>query len=277
VRAKHRGRAIYVETLIRADLARLWDRTQRPASHQRWDLRFHRIAYAPKDPDGAQRFRYSIRPLPGLLVSGYGISAGERLRPDGACISVLRFASADRLSLIRSGSGYWRYIPVDGGVRFLTGYTYLPGWGRAGPVADLLFRPFMGWATAWSFDRLRLWLETGRTPEQSRRQASAELLIRLAVPGVSLLRGAPPAVTAAVTAAAILLPPLPGTPAARRCLRRPPGGRAARAPAALSRLEPACPRSSSAPSAPASAASTPSFSAASRSDSKAGRPASATA
>ena len=24
-----------------------------------------------------------------------------------------------------------------------------------------MFRPLMGWATAWSFDRLRLWIENG--------------------------------------------------------------------------------------------------------------------
>jgi hypothetical protein len=33
-------RAIYVETVIRADLDRLWERTQLPVLHQRWDLRF---------------------------------------------------------------------------------------------------------------------------------------------------------------------------------------------------------------------------------------------
>ncbi|WP_200908346.1 hypothetical protein [Frigoribacterium sp. RIT-PI-h] len=27
-------------------------------------------------------------------------------------------------------------------------------------------RPLLGWATAFSFDRLRLWLETGREPER---------------------------------------------------------------------------------------------------------------
>jgi hypothetical protein len=241
-----RRRPIYVETLIRAGLADLWDRTQLPAAHQRWDLRFSQISYAPRGAGAPQRFRYLVHLLPGLVVSGHGSTIGESDRPDGTRTSVLRFASADRLSLIRSGSGYWRYIPGDAGIRFLTGYQYNPGWGRGGPAADLLFRPLLGWATAWSFDRLRLWLETGRTPEQSRRQALLELSVRIAVPGAALACGAGAPVTAAVTAAALLLPPLPGTPAARRCLRRPPGGRAARAPGALSRLEPGWPRSSSA-------------------------------
>jgi hypothetical protein len=140
---KRRSRAIYVETLIRADLAALWDRTQLPASHQRWDLRFHHIAYAPRGTGGTQRFRYCLRPLPGLVIAGYGSTVGERDRPDGTRTSALRFASADRLSLIRSGSGYWRYIPCDAGIRFLTGYQYRPGWGRLGPAADLVFRPFL--------------------------------------------------------------------------------------------------------------------------------------
>jgi uncharacterized membrane protein YphA (DoxX/SURF4 family) len=33
------------------------------------------------------------------------------------------------------------------------------------------FRPLLGWATAWSFDRLRLWIEHGIRPETSRDQA----------------------------------------------------------------------------------------------------------
>ncbi|GAA2106866.1 hypothetical protein [Actinomadura alba] len=234
---KRRDRGIYVETLIRTDLAELWDRTQLPASHQRWDLRFHEIVYAPCAADGAQQFRYSVRPLPGLVIGGYGRTIGERHRPDGTHTSALRFGSSHRLALIGSGSGYWRYVPGKAGIRFLTGYDYQPGWGRLGTAADLFFRPLLGWATAWSFDRLRLWLETGRTPERALRQAVLELLGRIAVPGAALVCTSPPSVTVAVTIAALLLPPLPGTPAARRCLRRPPGGRAARAPATLSRLE----------------------------------------
>jgi hypothetical protein len=217
-------RAIYVETVIRADIDRLWERTQLPVLHQRWDLRFGEIGYAPRPADGAQRFRYAIRPLPFLVIGGHGITIGESHRPDGTRTSALRFASADRLALIRVGSGYWRYIPGDDGVRFLTGYDYRPGWGRLGPAADLLFRPILGWATAWSFDRLRLWLETGRSPERSRRQAVLELAARIAVPVAALLGVAPPALTAAVTVVAVVLPPLPGTPSARRCLRRRPRG-----------------------------------------------------
>ncbi|SCE01103.1 hypothetical protein GA0115253_102725 [Streptomyces sp. Termitarium-T10T-6] len=34
---------LYIEALIRTDPERLWDRTQDPAQHQRWDLRFTEI------------------------------------------------------------------------------------------------------------------------------------------------------------------------------------------------------------------------------------------
>lgn len=36
----------------------------------------------------------------------------------------------------------------------------------------------MGWATAWSFDRLRLWLERDISPERARANWLAELAVR---------------------------------------------------------------------------------------------------
>jgi len=155
-------RPIYVETLIRADPQTVWRSTQDPALHQRWDLRFTEI-----NPTGGGRFRYATRIL-GLTVTGIGTHAGERRRTDGSRTSALRFASADPLSLIRSGSGYWRYIPTGDGTRFVTGFDYSTRWGAVGAIADLVFRPLFGWATAWSFDRLRLWLEDGIPPETHR-------------------------------------------------------------------------------------------------------------
>lgn len=156
---------LYIEAHVRADLDALWAHSQDPALHQRWDLRFTEIRYLPRAEGEPRRFRYATRVLPGLTVAGTGVSAGERERPDGTRTSALRFSSPHPLSLIAEGSGYWRYVPEGDGIRFLTGYDYRPRWGRAGALADrLLFRPLMGWATAWSFDRLRLWLERGITP-----------------------------------------------------------------------------------------------------------------
>ena len=101
--------------------------------------------------------------LPLHPLAGTGISLGERRRADGTRTSALRFTTCDRLSPLGDGRGYWRYVPTPAGVRFLTGYDYRPGWGR---VADAIgIRRLLGWMTAWSFDRLRIWAETGQPPE----------------------------------------------------------------------------------------------------------------
>ena len=231
-RRRGRGpRGLYVETVIRADLNELWRLTQDPGQHQRWDLRFTRIDYLPSVAGAAsQQFRYQTRLLPGVHVAGVGACSGERLRPDGTRTSVLRFRSDQRLSLIRAGTGYWRYVPTPDGIRFLTGYDYEPRWGWLGRAADLVFRPVMGWATAWSFDRLRIWLEDGVPPERSLRRGIADVGIRLGCSAGAWL-ATPAPVAALLTCVAALVPPMPGTPAARRCARRPPRPRPATSPA----------------------------------------------
>ncbi|MGW7077698.1 hypothetical protein [Streptomyces sp. NPDC054866] len=227
--------SLYVEARIDADLDELWARTQEPSQHQRWDLRFTEIDYLPRVPGEPQRFRYGTRVLPFLTIAGTGISAGEKRRADGTRTSALRFASPHPLSLLQEGSGYWRYVPTpDGGIRFLTGYDYRPRWGRFGALADrAAFRPLMGWATAWSFDRLRLWLERGITPERQLLHALAEVGVRVGCVVAAVV--AAPMVAPAALALAFVLPPLPTTPAARRCLRNPPPR--TRAPRVLTTLQ----------------------------------------
>jgi hypothetical protein len=153
---------IYVETLIRADLDEVWRLTQDTELHPRWDLRFSTIVPTGTTADGAHRFRYELR-IPLHRIAGTGISLGERRRADGTRTSALRFTTADRLSPLGDGRGYWRYVPTPAGVRFLTGYDYRPGWGRIADAAGI--RWLLGWMTAWSFDRLRIWAETGQPPE----------------------------------------------------------------------------------------------------------------
>src|SRR5215475_11102087 len=140
---------IYVEILVRVPIDTLWSHTQIPTLHERWDLRFSRIEYLPLTGDGApQRFRYATRIGFGLEVSGDGETTGRRDLPDSSSTSALTFVSDAPLSIIREGSGYWKYIPTRDGVRFLTWYDYRTRFGPAGVIFDrLVFRPLIGWAT----------------------------------------------------------------------------------------------------------------------------------
>ena len=117
-----------------------------------------------------QRFLYSTRIGFGLRIDGEGESSGTRADASGTRTSALSFWSSDTKSLILKGSGYWKYAPTESSVRFWTWYDYSTRFGAAGRVIDrIVFRPLIGWATAWSFDRLRLWIENGIPPETSSR------------------------------------------------------------------------------------------------------------
>src|SRR3989442_3511867 len=190
----------------------LWNATQRPEAHERWDLRFTEIRYlaraSEKDP---QRFLYATRIGFGLRIAGEGESIGARDR-DGDRTSALRFWSDDAKSLIREGSGYWRYAPADGGIRVITLYDYQTRLRVAGRFADLLFRPMLGWATAWSFDRLRLWLERGIDPAVSLERSAIHWVARLALAFIWLYHGIVPKLVAG--AGGIDLPSRTGVPPA---------------------------------------------------------------
>ena len=174
-------------------MERLWHLTQTPAEHLRWDLRFTDIEYLPRpNEDEPQRFLYATRIGFGLAIRGHGETAGEHAA-DGVRSSALRFWSDDSKSLIRAGSGYWQYVPQVSGVRFLTVYDYNVRFGTAGRVFDQwVFRPMMGWATAWSFDRLRMWIEDGVRPEVSLRVAMAYTIARSSVALVWMYHGLVP-------------------------------------------------------------------------------------
>lgn len=132
---------------------------------------------------------------------------------------MLTFACASPLSPIESGSGYWRYQPLDGAsTQFETGYDYRPRYRRP----DRLFRPAMAWATAWSFDRLRLWAERGIPAEVSLALALLEAFARgaLVVGALALgLQHGRSAATIAMVVGVVVascLPALPWRPSARR-------------------------------------------------------------
>ena len=185
---------IYVEIQIRAAVEEVWRHTQDPDLHELWDLRFTKIDYLPKQSaDEPQRFRYSTRLGFGLKIEGEGQSTGTREDSIGLRTSALKFWSADPKSLIEEGSGYWQYIPTPGGVRFLTWYDYRTRFGVIGRIIDrLFFRPLIGWATAWSFDRLRQWIDRGVAPGLSMRLALIHATARLGIAFIWLWQGLVP-------------------------------------------------------------------------------------
>jgi hypothetical protein len=186
--------AIFVETDLACGLDDLWERTQDPAQHERWDLRFTGIAYAePPAPGQPQRLDYTTRLGFGIAIRGGGETIAERDLPDGGRVSALRFWSADRLSLIGEGRGSWLLTPSPAGVRFRTVYDYETRFGAAGRLHDrLAFRPLIGWATPWSFDRHRLWLERGIDPATSARLALVHGLARVGTAAIFAWHGLVP-------------------------------------------------------------------------------------
>jgi hypothetical protein len=186
---------LYIETQIQGPaLDDLWHKTQTPDQHQLWDLRFTEINYLPRpNPSQPQRFAYATRIGFGLTVHGEGETVANTTDPIGKRTSSLKFWSSDPKSLIQSGSGYWQYVPSETGVTFLTWYDYDTRFGALGRVIDrLAFRPLMGWATAWSFDRLRLWIERGIAPAASLRACLLHGLARLTLAFVWLYQGLVP-------------------------------------------------------------------------------------
>jgi len=179
-------RPLYIETRINCDLDTLWTHTQDPAIHQLWDLRFTEIKYLPKNnPTDPQKFLYSTKIGFGIKVNGIGESIATKTKDNGESTSVLKFSSDSNLSIIRLGSGYWKYSAESDGIKFFTGYDYETRWGIFGKVFDkFIFRPLMIWATAWSFDCLKNWIEKGLHPKQG---INAQLTVLLSSIALSLV------------------------------------------------------------------------------------------
>jgi uncharacterized membrane protein YphA (DoxX/SURF4 family) len=189
--AKKRQSGIYVEILIRGSIDRVWQLTQEPDLHQRWDLRFHSIRYLPRENASLpQRFLYETRIGFGLSIKGTGETLGQKSSGNNETTSALKFASDDPKSLIREGSGYWRYVPTGDNIRFFTWYDYDVRFGALGRILDrIAFRPIIGWATAWSFDRLRLWVEGDQSPETSMLLAMVHAIARVTVAFIWIWHG----------------------------------------------------------------------------------------
>ncbi|MBM7608507.1 putative membrane protein [Lysinibacillus composti] len=175
-----KSKPIYVEIEIQAPIDEVWEYTQNPNLHEKWDLRFTSITYKPKYSDeDPQRFTYITKVMPGISVEGWGESKGTHHKNNGTRTSSLHFGTDQRISPIAEGKGYWQYNPHQLGVKFLTQYDYDVRFGMIGQIFDLLFRPMMGWATALSFDVLRRWIEKGELPAVQYRSFLVNMLTSL--------------------------------------------------------------------------------------------------
>lgn len=185
---------IYVEIFIKCNFDDLWKYTQEPKFHQRWDLRFTEIKDLPREnEDSPQEFLYTTKIGFGLKISGKGESKGVNNKANGESSSALKFWSDQWISLIKVGSGYWKYVPEEKGIKFFTWYDYKTRFGLLGSILDkLVFRPLIGWATAWSFDVLRLWLEKSIQPEISISKAISHYVSRLSISLIWLYQGLVP-------------------------------------------------------------------------------------
>lgn len=174
----------------------LWEHTQNPQLHQQWDLRFSTIQYLPKEnSEDPQHFLYSRKVLLGISVNGIGESVGVKSKENGEATSALKFSSDSSLSLIKEGSGYWKYIPGADGIKFLTGYNYTTRWGVLGKIIDkVLFRPLMIRGTAWSFDCLKNWLEKDIHPRQAFTSQMSVFLANLTLAIIWIYHGVFPKV-----------------------------------------------------------------------------------
>ena len=160
-----REKPIYVSAEMNTTMEKLWEYTQEPDIHTEWDARFTEISYLEKKEGEPQKFLYETKIGFGLEIAGEGESIGEIRKETGERISSLKFWTDSKLSLIQIGRGYWKYTPTEEHIHFETQYDYDTRFGRIGSVIDsYMFRPLLGWATAWSFDALKLWLEKGLHP-----------------------------------------------------------------------------------------------------------------
>ena len=182
---------LYIETKIKCNLDDLWTKTQEPSLHQEWDLRFSEISYLTKnDLNDPQEFLYSTKIGFGIKVDGVGESVATKTKENGESTSVLKFSSDSQISIIKEGSGYWKYVPEADGIKFFTGYDYKTRWGFFGTLIDkLIFRPLMIWATAWSFDCLKNWIEKGLHPKQAINAQLSVLFVNLTLGIIWIYQG----------------------------------------------------------------------------------------
>jgi uncharacterized protein YndB with AHSA1/START domain len=146
---------IVVEVLVPAPVDEVWRRTQDPAEHVRWDIRFTDIRYLEEhDARGFRKLRYRTRIALGVEVEG----VGAYLHSEPPHHSTFEFDSDDWKSLIQKGRGIWMYEARPEGTFFKTVYDYEIRHGLVGHVLDaLFFRRMLQLATEYGFETLRRW------------------------------------------------------------------------------------------------------------------------
>ncbi|PFA12176.1 hypothetical protein COA08_05845 [Bacillus cereus] len=186
---------IYVATEMKTTMEKLWEYTQEPDLHTEWDARFTEISYLEKKEGEPQKFLYKTNIGFGLEIAGEGESIGEVRKETGERMSSLKFWTDNQLSFIQIGRGYWKYTPNEEHIYFETQYDYDTRLGRIGNVIDsYVFRPLLGWATAWSFDALKLWLEKDLHPSMLIRRTMTYWLVCFLFAFVWLYQGGVPKV-----------------------------------------------------------------------------------
>ncbi len=188
---------IYVQTEIGTSMEEIWEYTQNPDLHTEWDVRFTDISYLKRQEGEAQRFLYKTNIGFGLEIAGKGETAGEIQKETGERVSSLKFWTDHPLSLIRTGRGYWKYSPKGDRIVFETQYDYETNFGKMGKVIDsYVFRPMLGWATAWSFSSLKLWLEKGYHPRLTLQKTLTYWIVCFLLAFVWIYQGLVPKVLA---------------------------------------------------------------------------------
>lgn len=151
---------IVVESLVRTTVEDIWEKTQNPENHIKWDIRFDSITYLKDDgDDDFSKLKYVTTVGFGMKIEG----EGKYLHNEKFKQSTFEFWSDDPKSLIKHGKGIWLYKQEGEKVYFKTVFDYSVKYGSLGRLIDRIFRPMFCYATEFSFENLRSWCE-GRKP-----------------------------------------------------------------------------------------------------------------
>ena len=168
---------LVVESLIDAPVERVWDRTQNPENHIRWDIRFTQIKYLDTlDKNGFHLLQYQTQIGFGIKITG----TGKYLHTQTHEQSTFEFGSEDFKSLITQGKGIWLYKAINGKTYFKSVFDYDTRFGFFGKLIDqYLFRPLFCLATEWGFETLRKWCEEETNDPEKRSSWTQFLLFAL--------------------------------------------------------------------------------------------------